>query len=119
MAGLVPAIHVFGPLRLFKTWMPATSAGMTVLLQWRLAMIAGGFVFGLFADRRPFGDTFLAHPIVVYAAIAGLGLLVLRVTLGRPVPEVIPERAIVVGFLLGIAAFLVGNFAGVHLLATR
>jgi hypothetical protein len=44
---------------------------------------------------------------------------VLRVTLGRPVPEVIPERAIVVGFLLGIAAFLVGNFAGVHLLATR
>jgi hypothetical protein len=27
MAGLVPAIHVFGP---FETWMPATSAGMTV-----------------------------------------------------------------------------------------
>jgi hypothetical protein len=91
----------------------------SLLLQWRLAMIAGGFLFGLYADRRPFGDSFLAHPIVVYAAIAGLGLLVLRVTLRRPVPEVIPERAIVVGFILGIAAFLVGNFIGVHLMASR
>ena len=91
----------------------------SLLLQWRLAMIAGGFLFGLFADRRPFGESFLAHPIVVYAGIAGLGLLVLRVTLHRPVPEVIPERAIVVGFVLGIAAFLVGNFIGVHLIAPR
>jgi TRAP-type transport system periplasmic protein len=30
MAGLVPAIHVFLQLRRSKTWMPATSAGMTV-----------------------------------------------------------------------------------------
>ena len=29
MAGLVPAIHVFPALELSKTWMPATSAGMT------------------------------------------------------------------------------------------
>jgi len=29
MAGLVPAIHVFDAERVFKTWMPATSAGMT------------------------------------------------------------------------------------------
>jgi hypothetical protein len=29
MAGLVPAIHVFD-FAAFKTWMPATSAGMTV-----------------------------------------------------------------------------------------
>jgi hypothetical protein len=28
MAGLVPAIHVFDVTQ--KTWMPATSAGMTV-----------------------------------------------------------------------------------------
>jgi hypothetical protein len=91
----------------------------SLLLQWRLAMVAGGFIFGLFADRRPFGESFLAHPIVVFAAIAGLGLLILRVTLRRPVPEVIPERAIVVGFVLGIAAFLVGNFVGVHLMAGR
>ena len=99
--------------------MPAASAGMTTALQWRLAMIAGGFLFGLYADRRPFGDTLLANPIVVYCAIAGLGLLILRVALHRPVPEVIPERAIVIGFALGIAAFLIGNFVGVHLLAGR
>jgi hypothetical protein len=119
MAGLVPAIRVFAAMQQIKTWMPATSVGMTVLLQWRLAMIAGGFIFGLFADRRPFGESFLAHPIVIYAAIAALGLLVLRFALRRPVPETIPERAIVVGFLLGIAAFLLGNFVGVHLIATR
>jgi hypothetical protein len=29
MAGLVPAIHVFAAFELSKTWMPATSAGMT------------------------------------------------------------------------------------------
>jgi hypothetical protein len=29
MAGLVPAIHVFALTRTRKTWMPATSAGMT------------------------------------------------------------------------------------------
>jgi hypothetical protein len=29
MAGLVPAIHVFTNVGARKTWMPATSAGMT------------------------------------------------------------------------------------------
>jgi hypothetical protein len=29
MAGLVPAIHVFACREFAKTWMPATSAGMT------------------------------------------------------------------------------------------
>jgi hypothetical protein len=29
MAGLVPAIHVFARGLAVKTWMPATSAGMT------------------------------------------------------------------------------------------
>ena len=89
------------------------------VLWWRVLMIAGGFVFGLLADRRPFGETFLGHPIVVFAGIAGLGLLILRIVLRRPVPEIIPERAIVVGFLLGIAAFLVGNWVGVHLIVGR
>jgi hypothetical protein len=41
------------------------------------------------------------------------------VVLRRPVPEVIPERAMVVGFFLGIAAFLAGNWIGVHLIALR
>ena len=31
MAGLVPAIHVFAFGRVVKTWMPATSAGVTGL----------------------------------------------------------------------------------------
>jgi hypothetical protein len=30
MAGLVPAIHVLKNRRAEKTWMPATSAGMTL-----------------------------------------------------------------------------------------
>ena len=29
MAGLVPAIHVFQRFEAVRTWMPATSAGMT------------------------------------------------------------------------------------------
>jgi hypothetical protein len=32
MAGLVPAIHVFRVPPQGKTWMPATSAGMTVIV---------------------------------------------------------------------------------------
>ena len=91
----------------------------SAIVWWRTLMVAGGFAFGVFADRRPFGESFLAHPIVVFAAIAGAGLLILRVVLGRPVPEVIPERALVVGFLLGIAAFLAGNWIGVHLIVPR
>ena len=86
---------------------------------WRVLMIAGGFAFGLFADRRPFGESFLAHPLVLFAAIAGLALLGLRIVLRRPVSEVIPERALVIGFFLGVAAFLVGNWIGVHLIALR
>jgi hypothetical protein len=82
-------------------------------------MVAGGFAFGLLGDRRPFGEAFLAHPIVVFAALAGLGLLVLRVALGRPVPEVIPERAIVIGFVVGVAAFLAGNGISMHLIVAR
>jgi hypothetical protein len=89
------------------------------LLWWRILMIAGGFAFGLFADRRPFGDTVLGHPIVLFAAVAGMGLLVLRFVIGRPVPDVIPERALTVGFFLGIAAFLVGNWIAVFLIASR
>jgi hypothetical protein len=91
----------------------------TAVLWWRVLMIGGGFAFGLFADRRPFGETFFSQPVVVFAALSGVGLLLLRVVLRRPVPEVIPERAMVVGFFLGIAAFLAGNWIGVHLIALR
>jgi hypothetical protein len=88
-------------------------------LWWRVLMIAGGLAFGLLGDRRPFGESLLGHPFVVFAAIAGLGLLILRVARGRPVPEVIPERAIVAGFLLGVAAFLAGNWIGAHVVVWR
>jgi hypothetical protein len=37
--------------------------------------------------------------------------------LARPVPEVIPERPLIAGCICGAAAYLVGNWAAVHLLA--
>ena len=86
---------------------------------WRALMIAGGFAFGLVAERRPFGDDVFAHPLVVFAAAAGIGLLILRLVLQRPVPAVIPERALVIGFLLGVGGFLAGNWIGVHVLSPR
>jgi hypothetical protein len=91
----------------------------SAILWWRVLMIAGGFAFGLLGDRRPFGESFLSHPIVVFAALAGIALVILRILLQRPVPEVISERALVVGFIFGIAAFLAGNWISVNLLAVR
>jgi hypothetical protein len=87
-----------------------------VRLLWFVPMLAAGLAFGLIGDRRPFGEGMIAHPLVVFAAAAGVGLLVLRVVLQRPVPEVIPERALLIGLLLGLAAFLVGNWIGVRVL---
>jgi hypothetical protein len=78
-------------------------------------MVAGGFMFGLLGDRRPFGDDMLAHPLLVFFAIVAAALLVLRIALGRPVPELIPERPLIVGCLLGAAAFLAGNFVAARL----
>ena len=82
---------------------------------WYGLVMAGGLGFGLIGERRPFGNDTLAHPLVVYFAAVAVGLLVLRVVLARPVPEVIPERVLVAGCLSGVAAFLVGNFIGVHM----
>jgi hypothetical protein len=53
--------------------------------------------------------------VVFFAAAAG-GLLLLRVALGRPVPELIPERPLIVGCVFGASAFLVGNFVATRLL---
>jgi hypothetical protein len=83
---------------------------------WYGLVMAGGLGFGLIGERRPFGTDMLAHPLVVYFATIALGLLILRVVLGRPVPEVIPERVLVAGCLSGAAAFLVGNFISAHLM---
>jgi len=84
---------------------------------WHGLMLAGGLGFGLIGERRPFGQDMLAHPLVVYFAAAAVGLMVLRAVLARPVPEVIPERALVSGCLLGAAAFLAGNFINTYLIA--
>jgi hypothetical protein len=85
---------------------------------WWLGLTAfGGFAFGLNAERRPFGDDILAHPLLVFFAIVAIGLLVLRAVLRRPVPEILPERALFAGCMAGAVAFLVGNWIDVNLLS--
>jgi uncharacterized membrane protein YeiH len=83
---------------------------------WYGLMAAGGLAFGLLGERRPFGQDILAHPFVVFFVLAGVGLIVLRVVLQRPVPDVIPERTLVAGCVLGAAAFLAGNWLSTHLI---
>jgi hypothetical protein len=78
-------------------------------------MAAGGTGFGLLGERRPLGGDVLAHPLVVFFALVAAGLLVLRVVIARPVPQLLPERALVIGCLIGAAAFLAGNWVAVHL----
>ena len=87
-----------------------------LLAAWHGSMALFGFGFGLLAERRPFGDGILLHPLVVFFVLAGLALLVLRVVLGRPVPDVIPDRALMLGCVLGLAMFLAGNFVAAHVL---
>jgi hypothetical protein len=82
---------------------------------WYGLVMAGGMGFGLIGERRPFGNDILAHPLVVYFALIALGLLILRIALARPVPEVIPERVLVAGCLSGAAAYLAGNFISAHI----
>ena len=84
---------------------------------WYGLVMAGGLAFGLIGERRQFGTDMLAHPLVVYFATVALGLLILRIVLARPVPEVIPERVLVARCLSGAVASLVGNFVSVHMMA--
>jgi drug/metabolite transporter (DMT)-like permease len=77
---------------------------------WFSVMGLAGLGFGLFADRRPFGDDVFTHPLSVFFILVALALLALRFILARPVPEVIPDRALMLGCALGLAMFLVGNF---------
>jgi len=87
------------------------------LTLWYGSMAAAGFAFGVIWDRRPFGDGVLFHPLVVFFILAGVALLALRVVLARPVPEIIPDRALMLGCVLGLAAFLAGNFLAAYVLA--
>ncbi|MET0632101.1 MAG: hypothetical protein ABWY47_13480 [Xanthobacteraceae bacterium] len=99
--------------------MATAPAASRARVWWFAAMALGGFGFGLLGDRRPFGTDVLTHPFVVFFAVVAVALLVLRVACARPVPELIPERALLAGCLLGGAAFLAGNWAAAHLLAVR
>ena len=58
--------------------------------------------------------TSLAHPLSVFFILVGLSLLALRFILARPVPDVIPDRALMLGCALGLAMFLTGNFVTAH-----
>jgi hypothetical protein len=90
--------------------MMAGATAPRMLGWWYGLMAAGGFAFGLLGERRPFGADVLAHPLVVFFVVAAVGLLVLRIVLKRPVPELIPERTLVAGCILGAASFLLGNW---------
>ena len=88
-----------------------------ILVWWFALMSAAGALFGAFAEDRPFGDDVLAHPLVVLFIVVGIGLLVLRFALRRPVPDIIPDRLLLFGCIVGLAAFLIGNWLAVHLRA--
>lgn len=90
-----------------------------VQLWWYGLMAAGGLAFGLIGDRRPFGNDMFAHPLAVFFTVAAGGLLVLRIVLARPVPELIPERTLLIGCLIGAAGFLAGNWISAHLIAVH
>lgn len=82
-------------------------------------MALGGMGFDLLADRRPFGGDLLVHPLVVFFLLVGLALIALRVLIARPVPEMISDRDLVLGCVVGLALFLVGNFFSIHVAPLR
>ncbi len=86
---------------------------------WLGLMLLGGVAFGLYAERRPFGDGVMSHSLIVFFLIVGAALLALRFILGRPVPEIIPERRLMIGCFGALAGFLVGNALAVHGLILR
>jgi hypothetical protein len=97
--------------------MPIRSADGRTQAWWYGLMVAGGLAFGLVGDRRPLGTDVLAHPFVVFFIVVAVSLIVLRIARARPVPELIPERALVVGCLVGGGAFLIGNWVATHVVA--
>ena len=90
-----------------------------ILTWWFGAMSAAGVLFGVFAEDRPFGNDVLEHPLVIFFAVVAAALLVARFALRRPIPDFIPDRLLLVGCVVGLAAFLIGNWLAVNLLAIR
>ena len=92
--------------------------GRSSALGWWYALMAiGGLAFGALGDRRPFGNGILLHPLMLYFALVCVCLIALRLVLSRPLPELIPDRALVIGCVIGLVLFLVSNFIVVHALA--
>jgi hypothetical protein len=89
------------------------------LTWWYALMALGGAGFGLIGERRPFGYGFFGHPLIVFFIIVGGVLLALRFALARPLPELLSERALAFGCIVGAACFLLGNWFGVNLSAVR
>ena len=100
---------------------PSTSKPRSgrVLTWWFGLMSIAGVAFGAFSENRPFGDDVLAHPLIIFFVVVAAGLLGLRVALRRPVPEIISDRLLLVGCLVGLTAFLIGNWLAVNLVALR
>jgi uncharacterized membrane protein YeiH len=92
----------------------APRAPARAVLWWYGLVGLGGFAFGLIGEHRPFGAGLFAHPVVLFAMSVGAGLLVLRGVLARPVPNVIPDRSLLIGCFVGLALFLAGNFVATH-----
>lgn len=90
-----------------------------VLAGWFGAAIAAGTGFGLIGDRRPFGDGVFAHPLLMLFIAGIAAMLILRVVISRPVPDLISERMLLVGCVVALAAFLVGNLASAQLWPIR
>ena len=92
------------------------SRSKRLIASWYVVMAIVGLGFGLLGERRPFGEDVLAHPLIIFSLAVAGGLLILRFVSGRPVPEIIPERALGKGSALGLIAFLVGNFIAAHII---
>ncbi len=79
-------------------------------------MVLGGAVFGAMAHQRPFGNGVLLHPLMVFFALVCVCLIALRFVLARRVSDVISDRALVTGCVIGLVLFLTANFVAVQLL---
>jgi drug/metabolite transporter (DMT)-like permease len=88
---------------------PRTPVSGRILTWWFGLMSVAGMAFGANADD------ILEHPLVILFGVVGAALLALRVALRRPVPEIIPDRLLLAGCLVGLAAFLIGNWLAVNL----
>jgi hypothetical protein len=87
------------------------------LLTWWFGLMAvGGLGFGAYADRRPFGNGMLAHPLVVFLAFVAAGLLTLRFLQTKPLLQLISAQLLTAGAVIGIACFFIGKWFGVSLL---